>query len=81
LRKDIAFTSTDSDSTEFTVSYWKKDVGDSVSEGDELLVVESTDDKTALTLPSPFSGVLAEVVADEGATIGPGQLVGRIDVD
>jgi pyruvate/2-oxoglutarate dehydrogenase complex dihydrolipoamide acyltransferase (E2) component len=81
LHKDITFAPTDSDATEFTVSYWKVDPGSAVSEGDELLVVESTDDKTAFTVPSPCSGILVEVVAAEGATVGYGDVVGRIDVD
>lgn len=81
MHKDVTFVPTETDAVEFTVSYWKVDPGERVREGDELLVVESVDEKTALTVPSPFSGVLVDVVAGEGATLTPGDLVGRIDVE
>lgn len=81
MLRDITFAPTDTEATEFTVSYWKVDPGDSVIEGDELLVVESVEEKTALTVPSPFSGALAEIVANENDVIGPGDLLGRIDVE
>ena len=79
MLKDVVFQPTDTDATEFTVSYWKLDPGDAVSEGSELLVVESVDEKTALVVPSPCSGVLAEIVTGEERTISPGDVLGRID--
>jgi pyruvate/2-oxoglutarate dehydrogenase complex dihydrolipoamide acyltransferase (E2) component len=81
LHKDITFAPTETDAIEFTVSYWKVDPGARVCVGDELLVVESVEEKTALTVQSPYSGTLAEVTACEGATLAPGDLVGRIEVE
>lgn len=49
--------------------------------GDELLVVESVEDKTALAVPSPCAGVLAEIVAREGQVVAPGELLGRMEVE
>ena len=50
-------------------------------EGDELLVVESVDDKTALSVISRYTGTLAEILAQEDAKVAPGDRLGRIDVE
>ena len=81
MTREIFLRPTESDSTEFTISYWKVDPGESVRDGDELVVVESVDEKTALAVTSPCTGVLAEVVAREGQVVGPGDLLGRIEVE
>ncbi|MBD3348199.1 MAG: hypothetical protein GF400_03250 [Candidatus Eisenbacteria bacterium] len=80
MLRNLTLTSMETDATEFTVSYWKLDPGDSVAEGDEVLVVESVDEKTALTVTSPFSGTLVEVVAGEETSVRPGDLLGRFEV-
>ncbi len=56
--------------TEGTVLRWAKKVGDPVSE-DEVLVEISTD-KVDTEIPSPASGVLAEILVGEGDTVGVG---------
>lgn len=56
--------------TEGTVLRWAKKVGDHVSE-DEVLVEISTD-KVDTEIPSPASGVLAEILVGEGDTVGVG---------
>lgn len=81
MTREILLTPTESDSAEFTVSYWKVDPGESVRDGDELLVVESVEEKTALAVTSPCAGVLAEIVAPEGRVVAPGDLLGRIEVE
>ena len=81
LLRDVIFAPFDTDATEFTLSYWKVDAGHRIEEGAELLVVESVDEKTAIAMPSPFTGVLAEIVAREDDVVRPGDLLGRIDVD
>jgi len=80
LLKDIVLDPEGCDAAEFIVSYWKFDPGDRVSEGDELVVVESAEDKTAVAIVSPYSGTLAEVAVEEEETVRPGDLLGRIDV-
>jgi len=80
LLRDVVFEPSGTDSDEFTVSYWKIDPGERVGVGGELLVVESVEEKTALVVPSPFAGVLTEIVAREEHTIVPGALLGRIEV-
>lgn len=61
------------------ISQWKKAVGDAVSEGD--VVVEFETDKSTLEIESEASGVLAEILADDGSSVKPGQVVGRIESD
>ncbi len=63
--------------TDSEVSQWKKAVGDAVSEGE--VVVEIETDKSLLEIESEASGVLVEILADEGSAIEPGQVVGRIE--
>jgi 2-oxoglutarate dehydrogenase E2 component (dihydrolipoamide succinyltransferase) len=62
--------------TEATVARWTKKAGDQVKK-DEILVELETD-KVSLEVAAPEDGVLSEIVAEEGATIEPGAVLGRI---
>ncbi|MBS0411279.1 MAG: 2-oxoglutarate dehydrogenase complex dihydrolipoyllysine-residue succinyltransferase [Proteobacteria bacterium] len=62
--------------TEATVARWTKKAGDQVKK-DEILVELETD-KVSLEVAAPEDGVLSEIVAEEGATIEPGAILGRI---
>jgi 2-oxoglutarate dehydrogenase E2 component (dihydrolipoamide succinyltransferase) len=62
--------------TEATVARWAKKPGDRVAK-DEVLVELETD-KVNLEVAAPEDGVLADIVAEEGATIGPGTVLGHI---
>jgi len=62
---------------EVRVVGWLADVGDPVSEGDDLLEVET--EKTTFVVPAPGPGRLAEIVAAEGSTVERGGLLGRIE--
>ncbi len=53
--------------TEATVSTWFKKVGDSVAQDEMLCELET--DKVSVEVPAPAAGVLAEIVAPEGATV------------
>ncbi|WP_127113700.1 2-oxoglutarate dehydrogenase complex dihydrolipoyllysine-residue succinyltransferase [Shimia sediminis] len=53
--------------TEATVSTWFKAVGDSVKQDEMLCELET--DKVSVEVPAPASGVLAEIIAAEGATV------------
>ena len=59
-----------------SVSYWHKNVGDAVKEGDDL--VELVTDKATFNLPSPASGTLKEVIVNEGEEAKVGAIVARI---
>jgi 2-oxoglutarate dehydrogenase E2 component (dihydrolipoamide succinyltransferase) len=62
--------------TEATVARWAKKAGDAVRK-DEILVELETD-KVSLEVAAPADGVLSEIAAEEGATVEPGALLGKI---
>ena len=62
--------------TEATVAKWNKKAGDPVKR-DEVLVELETD-KVSLEIAAPADGVLSEIVAQEGATVTPGEVLGRV---
>ncbi|MGD1069512.1 MAG: 2-oxoglutarate dehydrogenase, E2 component, dihydrolipoamide succinyltransferase [Bryobacteraceae bacterium] len=62
---------------EGTLTKWLKKAGDTV-ERDEPLFEISTD-KVDTEIPAPAAGVLAEVLVQEGQTVGVNAIVGRIN--
>ncbi|WP_332765062.1 2-oxoglutarate dehydrogenase complex dihydrolipoyllysine-residue succinyltransferase [Phenylobacterium sp.] len=62
--------------TEATVARWTKKAGDAVRK-DEILVELETD-KVSLEVAAPADGVLTEINAEEGATVEPGAVLGRL---
>src|SRR3954454_23063960 len=65
--------------TKAVVRAWLKAVGDAVAENDPLVELET--DKVTQEVPSPGSGVLAEIVLDTDAEAVPGALLARIETD
>ncbi|WP_022941356.1 2-oxoglutarate dehydrogenase complex dihydrolipoyllysine-residue succinyltransferase [Psychromonas hadalis] len=59
-----------------SVATWQKQPGDFV-ERDEVLVEIETD-KVVLEVPATASGILQEIIEDEGATVLSKQLLGRL---
>ncbi|MCD4690769.1 lipoyl domain-containing protein [bacterium] len=78
MTKDVLLEASESEAGTLTVLYWKVEEGMSVLEGDELLVLESDEEKTALTVLAPHSGVLTEITAREESKVEVGDLLGRI---
>jgi 2-oxoglutarate dehydrogenase E2 component (dihydrolipoamide succinyltransferase) len=62
--------------SEATVARWAKKPGESVRK-DEILVELETD-KVSLEVASPADGVLSDISAEEGATVTPGAVLGRV---
>jgi 2-oxoglutarate dehydrogenase E2 component (dihydrolipoamide succinyltransferase) len=62
--------------TEATVATWFKKPGDTVA-ADEMLCELETD-KVTVEVPAPAAGVLGEIVAAEGSTVGPNALLANI---
>lgn len=62
--------------TEGTVSQWLKSIGDEVAFDDPLLEVST--DKVDSEVPSPFDGVLLEVLVPSGETVPVGTALARI---
>lgn len=64
---DVMVPSLGESVSEATVSTWFKKVGDTVKQDEMLCELET--DKVSVEVPSPVSGVLAEIIAPEGATV------------
>ena len=62
--------------SEATIATWFKKPGDAVA-ADEMLCELETD-KVTVEVPSPAAGVLSEIVAAEGATVGVNALLAVI---
>src|ERR1700731_1901289 len=63
--------------TSATIARWIKKAGETVA-ADEA-VVELETDKVTVEVNAPEAGVIAEIIADEGAEVEVGALLGRID--
>ena len=63
--------------TEATVATWFKKVGDAVKVDEMLCELET--DKVTVEVPATAAGVLAEIVAKEGETVGVDALLATID--
>lgn len=65
--------------SEATLLTWHKKAGDAVSEGENLIDIET--DKVVLELPAIKSGVLRKIIKGDGAQVGSGELIAEIDTD
>ena len=62
--------------TEATIGKWFKKPGDAIKADEPLLELET--DKVTLEVNAPSDGVLSEIVAKDGETVGVGALLGQI---
>jgi 2-oxoglutarate dehydrogenase E2 component (dihydrolipoamide succinyltransferase) len=62
--------------TEATVAKWLKRPGEAVAADEPIAELET--DKVTLEIPAPASGTLAEILAEEGANVPVGAVLGRI---
>lgn len=62
--------------TEATIARWLKKKGDPVNLDEPLVEVET--DKVTLEISSPATGTLAEITAEEGATVEVDSIVGTV---
>jgi 2-oxoglutarate dehydrogenase E2 component (dihydrolipoamide succinyltransferase) len=76
LSKDIVIPTLGESVTEGTIAKWMKSVGDNVEQDEALLELET--DKVTLEVYAPAAGTLAEIMADEGATVEVGAVVGKV---
>lgn len=63
--------------TEAIVARWFKSVGEAVARDEPLVELET--DKVTVEVPAPAGGVLTEVLADSGAEVEVGALLGNIE--
>jgi multifunctional 2-oxoglutarate metabolism enzyme len=64
--------------TEGTILEWRVKVGDPIKVDDTI--VEISTDKVDVELPSPATGVVSEILVEEGDTVTVGQVIARISV-
>src|SRR5271154_6509584 len=62
--------------SEGTVTRWLKNVGDTVSSDETLLEIST--DKVDTEVPSPGTGVVTEILVQEGETVAVGTVLARI---
>jgi multifunctional 2-oxoglutarate metabolism enzyme len=65
--------------TEGTILEWHVKVGEAIKLDDTI--VEISTDKVDLELPSPASGIVSEILVEEGDTVTVGQVIARISLD
>ena len=64
--------------TTATIARWIKKAGDAVAADEPVVELET--DKVTVEVNAPEAGVLAEIIAPEGAEVEVGALLGRVDV-
>lgn len=62
--------------TEVIIGKWNKKIGETVQKDEILLDFET--DKSDMELPSPANGILSKIVAEEGAKVAIGGVIGII---
>ncbi|MEM9746175.1 MAG: biotin/lipoyl-containing protein, partial [Actinomycetota bacterium] len=62
--------------TEGTITQWFKSVGETVAEDEPLFEVST--DKVDTEVPSPVSGTVTEILAEEGDTVEVGAVIARV---
>ncbi len=63
--------------SEATLLTWNKKVGEPVSEGENLIDIET--DKVVLELPAIKSGVLSRILKESGSQVVSGEVIAQID--
>ena len=65
--------------TEGIIAKWLRKVGDRVEKYDPL--VEIVTDKVTMEMPSPVSGVLSDILVEDGQTVSMGAPIAHIESD
>ena len=79
MRKEIVMPKIGLDMEEGVITEWKKQVGDRVEDGDVLCEIET--DKAVTNVESAVSGVLVEIVAQEGDSVEITKTIAWVDAD
>ena len=65
--------------SEARVAFWYVDVGEEVKQGDDL--VQMLTDKATFDVPSPATGKVADLMADEEQAVKVGGVLCRLQVE
>jgi 2-oxoglutarate dehydrogenase E2 component (dihydrolipoamide succinyltransferase) len=79
MRIDVLMPEMGESITEGTVAKWLHKQGDRVDRDEGLL--EITTDKVDSEIPAPASGVIVEILAEEGRTVPVGSVLARIETE
>jgi acetyl-CoA carboxylase biotin carboxyl carrier protein len=65
--------------SDMVANVWKVavSVGDAVSEGDTIVILESM--KTEIPVEAPHDGTVTELLVGEGASVGEGDVIAVVD--
>lgn len=74
---NVAFSSDQQEGTQSVISQWFKKAGESVKENEPL--VEVSTDKVNVEIAAPASGVITEILKNDGDEITPGDILAVID--
>src|SRR6476660_2447156 len=78
-RVDVVMPQMGESIAEGTMSRWLKKVGDAIKRDEPIFEIST--DKVDAEIPSPTSGVLAEVLVTEGQTVPVQTVVARIETE
>ncbi len=78
-RVDVIMPQMGESIAEGTVSRWLKKVGDDVKRDEPIFEIST--DKVDAEIPAPSAGVLAEIIIQEGTTVGINTVVARIETE
>ncbi len=78
-RMDVVMPQMGESIAEGTLSRWLKKVGDQVKRDEPIFEIST--DKVDAEIPSPSSGVLAEILVGEGTTVAVQTVVARIETE
>ena len=62
---------------EATVTYWQKEAGAKIKEGEEI--VEMSTEKAVFNVPAPTGGTLKQILKEEGDTVKVGEVLAIIE--
>lgn len=65
--------------SEASLLRWRKKVGEAVERDENLIDIET--DKVVLELPAPDSGMLTQILKEDGATVMAGEIIALIDTE
>ena len=65
--------------SEASLLTWRKKVGEAVTEGENLIDIET--DKVVLELPAIKSGVLSKIIKGDGTKVGSEEVIAQIDTE
>ncbi len=64
---------------EATLLQWKKKPGEAVKQDEILIEIET--DKVVLEVPAPASGVMAQILKNDGATVAAEEIIAKLDTE